>query len=41
MSSIVSELEKKEKLGTRAGEILKKLWKNINFLMEIKQIFLR
>lgn len=32
MSSIVSELEKKEKLGTRAGEILKKLWKNINWM---------
>lgn len=32
MSSIVSELEKKEKLGSKAGEILKKLWKNINWM---------
>ena len=36
MSSIVSELEKKEKLGTRAGEILKKLWKNINWMSVAK-----
>ena len=26
MSSIISELEKKEKLGVKSGEILKKLW---------------
>ena len=36
MSSIVSELEKKEKLGTRAGEILKKLCKNINWMSVAK-----
>ena len=32
MSSIISELEKKEKLGAKAGEILKKLWRNINWM---------
>lgn len=32
MSSIISELEKKEKLGAKAGEILKKLWGNINWM---------
>lgn len=36
MSSIVSELEKKEKLGSKAGEILKKLWKNINWMSVAK-----
>ena len=32
MSSIISELEKKEKLGKKAGEILKKIWENINWM---------
>lgn len=36
MSSIISELEKKETLGSRAGEILKKLWKNINWMSVAK-----
>ncbi len=36
MSSIISELEKKEKLGSKAGEILKKLWKNINWMSVAK-----
>ena len=36
MSSIVSELEKKEKLGSKAGDILKKLWKNINWMSVAK-----
>lgn len=36
MSSIISELEKKEKLGVKSGEILKKLWKNINWMTVAK-----
>lgn len=36
MSSIISELEKKEKLGAKAGEILKKLWRNINWMSVAK-----
>ena len=36
MSSIISELEKKEKLGAQSGEILKKLWKNINWMTVAK-----
>ncbi len=36
MSSIISELESKEKLGAKAGEILKKLWKNINWMSVAK-----
>ena len=36
MSSIISELEKKEKLGAKSGEILKKLWKNINWMTVAK-----
>lgn len=32
MSSIISELEKKEKLGAKSGKILKKLWGNINWM---------
>ncbi len=32
MSSILSELKEEEKLGPKAGEILKKLWKNINWM---------
>ncbi len=36
MSSIVSELQEKETLGHRAGEILKKLWKNINWMKVAK-----
>jgi len=36
ISSIISELEKKEKLGKKAGEILKKLWKNINWMSVAK-----
>lgn len=36
MSSIVSELQEKETLGDRAGEILKKLWKNINWMTVAK-----
>ena len=36
MSSIISELEKKEKLGVKSGEILKKLWENINWMTVAK-----
>lgn len=36
MSSIISELEKKEKLGSKSGEILKKLWKNIHWMSVAK-----
>ncbi|MEE1443442.1 MAG: Qat anti-phage system ATPase QatA [Blautia sp.] len=36
MSSIVSELQKKETLGAKAGETLKKLWKNINWMSVAK-----
>lgn len=36
MSSIVSELEKKETLGSKSGEILRKLWKNINWMSVAK-----
>lgn len=36
MSSIVSELQKKETLGVKAGETLKKLWKNINWMSAAK-----
>lgn len=36
MSSIISELEKKKKLGPKAGEILKKLWGNINWMSVAK-----
>lgn len=36
MSSIISELENKEKLGKKSGEILKKLWKNINWMTVAK-----
>lgn len=36
MSSIISELEKKEKLGSKAEIILKKLWKNINWMTVAK-----
>ena len=36
MSSIISELEKKEKLGAKAGEILRKLWRNINWMTVAK-----
>lgn len=32
MSSIISELEKKEKLGAKSRKILKKLWGNINWM---------
>lgn len=32
MSSIISELKKKEKLGAKSEKILKKLWKNINWM---------
>lgn len=36
MSSIISELEKKEKLGSKSEKILKKLWKNINWMTVAK-----
>lgn len=36
LSSIVSELEKKEKLGPKSEKILKKLWKNINWMAVAK-----
>lgn len=36
MSSIVSELQKKETLGAKAEETLKKLWKNINWMSVAK-----
>ena len=35
MSSIISELEKKEKLGVKSGEILKKLWKTLIYYRNI------
>lgn len=38
MSSIISELEKKEKLGPKAGKILKKLWGNINWMSVAKTV---
>lgn len=36
MSTIVSELEKKEKISHKAGEAVKKLWKNINWMSVAK-----
>lgn len=36
MSSILSELNEKKKLGPKANEILKKLWKNINWMTVAK-----
>lgn len=38
MSSIVSELEKKQKIADKATETLKKLWKNINWLSVAKAV---
>lgn len=36
MSSIISELQRKEKLGVKASGILEKLWKNINWMSVAK-----
>lgn len=36
MSSIISELQRKETLSAKAGETLKKLWKNINWMSVAK-----
>lgn len=38
MSSIISELEKKETLGKKSEKILKKLWKNINWMSVAKTV---
>ena len=38
MSAIVSELVKKEKLGNEAERILRKLWKNINWMSIAKGV---
>lgn len=38
MSSIISELEKKETLGEKSEKILKKLWKNINWMTVAKTV---
>ena len=38
MSAIISELEKNEKLGEKAKDTFKKLWKNINWLSVAKTV---
>lgn len=38
MSSIISELQRKEKLGVKASGILEKLWKNINWMSVAKTV---
>ncbi|MEG2013431.1 MAG: Qat anti-phage system ATPase QatA [Anaerovoracaceae bacterium] len=38
MSAIVSELSKNEKITTKAKDVLKKLWKNINWLSIAKSV---